>query len=70
MIDQDTTTPNDNPASKDEGNDSYQEPTRHEERGESSEPDAPTANEENAGMNTILDGELGAGVQNDADDER
>ena len=45
------------------------ETTRDEEQGEASEPDAPTGGEENAGMSTILDGEPGTGVQNDAADE-
>jgi hypothetical protein len=49
--------------------DSGQEPTRDEEEGEASEPDAPTDGEENAGMSTILDGGLGTGVQTDADDQ-
>jgi hypothetical protein len=69
MTDQTTKTSNDNSPSKDERGASYREPTRDEERGESSEPDAPTSGEENAGMSTILDGGLGAGVQEDADDE-
>ncbi|HKR00567.1 MAG TPA: hypothetical protein VJT09_07830 [Pyrinomonadaceae bacterium] len=46
-----------------------EEPTREEESGESSEPDAPTAGEENPGMSTILDGGPGTGVQPDAGDE-
>jgi hypothetical protein len=50
-------------------NDSQTEPTRNEERGDVSEPDAPTSGEENAGMSTVLDGSLGTGVQQDADDE-
>jgi hypothetical protein len=69
MTDQGTKTTNDNSHSKDEGGESSREPTREEESGEASEPDAPTSGEENAGMSTILDGGLGAGVQNDADDE-
>ncbi|MDT4896088.1 MAG: hypothetical protein QOH25_1165 [Acidobacteriota bacterium] len=47
---------------------SDQEPTRDEEQGEASEPNAPTGGEENAGLSTILDGGLGTGVQTDADD--
>jgi hypothetical protein len=54
---------------KDEGKDSAGEPTREEERGEASEPDAPTGGEENSGMSTILDGGLGTGVQPDAGDQ-
>jgi hypothetical protein len=50
-------------------NDSQTEPTREEERGETSEADAPTGGEENAGMSTVLDGSLGTGVQADADDQ-
>jgi hypothetical protein len=60
----------DNNSNKGRGNqDSRQEPTRDEEQGEASEPDAPTDGEENAGMSTILDGGLGTGVQTDADDQ-
>jgi hypothetical protein len=70
MTDQDTTTTDDSSASKNEGRDSFQEPTRDEERGEASEPNAPTGGEENAGMSTILDGGLGTGVQNDGDEEQ
>jgi hypothetical protein len=50
--------------------DSEREPTREEEQGEASEPDAPTAGEENAGMSTILDGDPGTGVQDDLSDRR
>jgi hypothetical protein len=46
-----------------------EEPAREEERGEASEPDAPTGVEENPGMNTILGPEPGTGVQTDAGDE-
>ena len=45
------------------------EPTRAEERGDVAEPDAPTAEEENAGMNTVLDADPVTGVQDDAQDE-
>lgn len=69
MTTQDTTTASENARRKDTSGDSRQEPSREEERGESSEPDAPTSSQENAGMNTILDGGLGTGVQTDADDE-
>ena len=48
--------------------DSEEEPTREEEQGEASEPDAPTASIENPGMGTILDGDIGTGVQNDSSD--
>ncbi len=69
MIEQGATTPSNNSPAKDESDDSYHEPTRDDERGETSEPDAPTSGEENDGMNTILDGGLGTGVQDDVDDE-
>jgi hypothetical protein len=58
-----------NSNTKSEDSNSQTEPTRNKERGEASEPDAPTGAEENAGMSTILDGSLGTGVQPDADDE-
>ena len=54
---------------KGKGKESAEEPTREEERGEASEPDAPTGGEENSGMSTILDGGLGTGVQPDADEQ-
>lgn len=71
MMEWDATTPDDDSSSKDKDKDkdSMEEPTREEERGEASEPDAPTGGEENSGMSTILDGGLGTGVQPDADDE-
>ncbi len=69
MMDEETTDSKDNSPARDEGDDSYQEPTRDEERGEASEPDAPTSGEENSGMSTILDGGVGTGVQDDVDDE-
>jgi hypothetical protein len=43
--------------------------TRAEKQGEADEPDAPTAEEENAGMNTVLDAEPLLGVQDNASDE-
>ncbi|HJU53815.1 MAG TPA: hypothetical protein VJ715_04555 [Pyrinomonadaceae bacterium] len=46
-----------------------EEPEREEERGEASEPDAPTGVEENAGMSTVLGPRTGTGVQTDAGDE-
>ena len=48
---------------------STEEPTRAEEQGDVAEPDAPTAAEENVGMNTILGVGPLSGVQNDASDE-
>lgn len=69
MIDQDTIEALDNSSAREkDGQDSREEPTREEEQGEASEPDAPTDGLENAGMSTILDGGLGTGVQEDADD--
>jgi hypothetical protein len=46
-----------------------EEPEREEERGEASEPDAPTAGEENAGMSTILGAGTPTGVQKDSGDD-
>lgn len=67
MIDQDMTEALDNSSAGDKNvADPGPEPTRDEEQGEASEPDAPTDGEENAGMSTILDGGLGTGVQGDA----
>lgn len=45
------------------------EATRAEEDGDVAEPDAPTSVGENDGMNTILDGDAGTGVQTDKSDE-
>jgi hypothetical protein len=39
---------------------------RADERGDAAEPDAPTAAEENEGMSTILSGDQGDGVQDNA----
>jgi hypothetical protein len=69
MINQQRTTLHDARHARTEGGVSHREPTRDEEEGEASEPDAPTAGEETTGMNTILDGDLGTGIQQDADDE-
>ena len=70
MIDQHTAIAHDNSHLRVEGSGQREEePTREEESGEASEPDAPTSGEENPGMSTILDGDLGTGVQTDADDE-
>ena len=52
-----------------EGDGAQTEPTREEERGDVAEPDAPTTEEENDGMSTILDANPVTGVQNDASDE-
>ena len=69
MNDENALRPDEVSASQAESRGSAEEPTRDEERGEASEPDAPTAGEENEGMSTILDGGLGTGVQDDIDDE-
>ena len=39
---------------------------RADERGDAAEPDAPTAVEDNEGMSTVLSGEQGDGVQDNA----
>ena len=52
-----------------EKRDSREEPGREEEGGDVAEPDAPTAEEENEGMNTVLDANPLTGVQTDATDE-
>ncbi|HEY0386290.1 MAG TPA: hypothetical protein VGC64_09780 [Pyrinomonadaceae bacterium] len=46
---------------RDTGNDT----TRTGEQDDVAEPDAPTSVVENSGMNTVLDGDLGTGVQED-----
>ena len=53
---------------RDRGGDANEEPEREEERGEASEPDAPTGVEENPGLSTILGPGAGTGVQTDAGD--
>ena len=45
--------------------DNSEEPERAEERGEASEPDAPTDVEENPGLGTVLGPGPGTGVQPD-----
>jgi len=42
-----------------------QEPTRQKEHGDVAEPDAPTAEKENEGMNTVLDADPVTGVQDE-----
>ena len=54
---------------RDRGVNSDEGPERAEERGEASEPDAPTGVEENPGMSTILGPEPATGVQEDTGDE-
>ncbi len=39
------------------------------ERGDVAEPDAPTATEENEGLSTVLSGEPGDGVQDNASEQ-
>lgn len=59
----------DNSDTKNEANNSQPEPTRDEERGDVAETDAPTAEEENEGMSTILDADPVTGVQTDAEEQ-
>ena len=54
---------------KSQGGNVNEEPLREEERGEASEPDAPTGVEENPGMSTVLGPGPGTGVQPDSGDE-
>lgn len=42
-----------------------QEPTRQEEHDDVAKPDAPTAEKENEGMNTVLDADPVTGVQDE-----
>lgn len=49
--------------------DTGNESTRADEDGDVAEPDAPTSVDENEGMNTILGGGTGTGVQTDASEE-
>ena len=56
-------------ASSNKTRDTGDDATRADEQGDVAEPDAPTEQEENAGMNTVLDAGPGAGVQTDASDE-
>jgi hypothetical protein len=50
---------------RDRGGNTDEGPERAEERGEASEPDAPTGVEENPGMGTVLGPGPGTGVQTD-----
>lgn len=54
---------------RDAGSAADENVTRAEEQGEADEPDAPTAEQENVGMNTVLDAEPLLGVQDNASDE-
>lgn len=58
-----------NSSAKNENAGSSQEPSREDERGDVADTNAPTAEEENEGMNTILDAEPLTGVQTDASEE-
>jgi hypothetical protein len=49
--------------------DTQDEPTREDERDDVTAPDAPTAEEENEGMSTVLDANPVTGVQDNASDE-
>jgi hypothetical protein len=55
-------------AASNETGDTGDEATRADEQGDVAEPDAPTEQEENAGMSTVLDAGPGAGVQTDESD--
>ena len=54
---------------KDQRGGNVEEPEHAEERGEASEPDAPTGVEENPGMGTVLGPGPGTGVQPDEGDQ-
>lgn len=49
-----------------DGQDELIERDRADEHGDAAEPDAPTAVEENEGLSTILSGDQGDGVQDNA----
>ena len=57
-------TDNNDPARRED--DAAVERDRADERGDAAEPDAPTAVEENDGMSTVLSGDQGDGVQDNA----
>ncbi len=56
-------------AAADSGSAAGEDVSSTEEQGEASEADAPTAEEENAGMNTVLDANPLFGVQDDASEK-
>jgi hypothetical protein len=60
---------NENSNVKAGGDTMQQETTREEEQGDVAEPNAPTAEEESEGMNTVLDANPVTGVQTDASDQ-
>jgi hypothetical protein len=59
----------DDSSAKNENAGSSQKPAREDERGDVAGRDAPTAEEENEGMSTILNEEPVTGVQTDASSE-
>ncbi len=69
MKDSDESKPRGQVSSQGAGDDDTQTMTRAEEQGEAAEADAPTAEEENPGMNTVLDADPLFGVQDDASDK-
>jgi hypothetical protein len=69
MSQQEDSTLNAPDSSEDKLSDSGDSTTGEDERGDVAEADAPTSIQENAGMNTILSGGLGTGVQTDSSDE-
>lgn len=58
-----------NTEDKRKSGDTGNEAAREDERGDVAEPNAPTASEENAGMNTVLNPAAGTGVQDNASEE-
>lgn len=69
MNNQEDSTSNSSTGTEKEMRDTGNRATREDEQGDVAEPDAPTDVEENPGMNTILGGGPGTGVQTDAGDE-
>ena len=69
MNKQEDTTSSSPSGAEEEMPDTGNRSTREAEQGDVAEPDAPTDVEENPGMNTILGGGPGTGVQTDASDE-
>lgn len=69
MNKQDDSVSNSQPGAEKEMRDTGNRASREDEQGDVAEPDAPTDVEENPGMNTILGGGSGTGVQTDASDE-
>lgn len=69
MSKQEDSGPETNEGTTDEMKDTGNRSARADEAGDVAEPDAPTSVDENVGMNTILGGASGTGVQTDASDE-